>query len=154
MNNDYNKFMSMKTDKKPRYSADSFHIMVIDDEDHVGLFIEIFLTSRGYLVTRYTNGMDALLHFDRTPGDFDLIITDQNMPNICGSDLAKKLLAVRADIPIILCTGFGHDEIADSTQEIGIAAYLPKPLEPGVLLQHVKQFINKAGSRFKYGVGT
>ena len=146
--------MKMTTNKKTQYKPDAWHIMVVDDEHHVGLFIEIFLTSRGYRVTRYINGMDALQQFGNNPGDFNMIITDQNMPNICGSDLAKALLAIRPEVPIILCTGFGHDEIADTTSDVGIAAYLPKPLEPGVLLRYVEQFMYEADNHYKYGSGS
>lgn len=144
----------MKQNKQLKFNPDTWHIMIVDDEHHVGLFIEIFLTSRGYRVTRFVNGRDALQRFDNNPDEFDLIITDQNMPNICGSDLAKALLEIRPDVPIILCTGFGHDEIADSTRDIGIAAYLSKPLEPGVLLQHVEQFMDEADGHYKYGAGS
>lgn len=120
-----------------KYSDARQHIMVVDDEFHVGLFVEVLLSNKGYEVTRYINSKEALSSFAEQPWLFDLIITDQNMPNMSGTELAKNLLTIRPDIPIILCTGFGSEDIEEFTKGIGISAYVSKPLETNELLRQI-----------------
>lgn len=60
----------------------------------------------GYTVTARNNSIEALATFQIQPDHFDLVITDQTMPGMTGVDLARRMLQIRPDIPIILCTGF------------------------------------------------
>ncbi|MBU4262561.1 MAG: response regulator [Proteobacteria bacterium] len=60
----------------------------------------------GYLVTVKTKNFEALGAFQNRPDDFDLVIADQTMPGIKGFDMARRMLQIRHDIPIILCTGY------------------------------------------------
>ena len=122
----------------------ALNILVVDDEDHVGLFIEVLLNSRGYNITRFSNAQHALEHFETDSQSFDLVITDQNMPIMSGSELSKSLLGVRPDIPIILCTGHSYEHIADMTKDIAIHAYLPKPLRANELLDCVAELYQQA----------
>ena len=66
------------------------------------------LTGFGYRVTATTGAREALALFRLDPSRFDLVITDQTMPEMTGEELAKEILALRADMPIIMCTGFSH----------------------------------------------
>ena len=129
--------MNMTSQVKCR--EEPHHIMVVDDESHVGLYIEVLLASRGFDVTRCVDSKDALSRFAAQPWLFDLVVTDQNMPKMCGSELAKKLLAIRTNMPIILCTGSGYKDIEQITKDIGISAYLPKPLKASELLAQINQ---------------
>jgi CheY-like chemotaxis protein len=45
---------------------------------------------------------------------FDIVITDQTMPNLTGKELAKKIIGIRPDIPIILCTGLPKEKTSDN----------------------------------------
>jgi two-component system, cell cycle sensor histidine kinase and response regulator CckA len=63
-----------------------------------------------------------------TPEQFDLVITDQTTPEMTGILLARKLLQIRPDIPIILCTGYSDLVTKDYTRELGIRVLLMKPL--------------------------
>ena len=60
----------------------------------------------GYKVTVRKSSLEALQKFQNQPDQFDLVITDQTMPEMTGSDLAKRMMQIRPDIPIILCTGY------------------------------------------------
>ena len=62
------------------------------------------------------------------PSRFDLVITDQTMPEMTGVELAKEILALRADMPIIMCTGFSYVVDADKAKAAGIKAFAMKPL--------------------------
>ncbi len=63
------------------------------------------LQNLGYKVTALTDSQKALKVFSEKPSEFDLVITDQTMPHLTGEDVAKKMIRIRSDIPIILCTG-------------------------------------------------
>lgn len=142
----------MKTANQLDRKQKSHHIMVVDDESHVGLFIEALLTSRGFKVTRCTDSKEALSRFAINPGSFDLVVTDQNMPKMCGTELAKKLLALRCNLPIILCSGSSYEDIEQLIGEIGISAYLSKPLQVNELLRQIDKLIK--GDRYHYSYVT
>ena len=103
-------------------------ILFVDDEKSlVKLGYEI-LKYLGYHVTAVTSSLEALNRFNASPDSFDLVITDQTMPMMTGSDLAKALLLIRPDIPIILCTGYTESLTEAKAREIGIKAFMMKPI--------------------------
>ncbi|MCP4625571.1 MAG: response regulator [bacterium] len=84
------------------------HILFIDDEKSlVDLGFQI-LKRLGYAVTTRTSSVEALELFMAQPDKFELIITDMTMPNMTGDELAARLMQIRADIPVILCTGYSE----------------------------------------------
>jgi CheY-like chemotaxis protein/two-component sensor histidine kinase len=105
----------------------SERILFIDDEETLVDLGKEILESLGYHVSFTTSSSEALETFRAQPDAFDLIITDMTMPGLTGKELAKELLALRPDIPIILCTGFS--EIIDENQAkgIGIREFVMKP---------------------------
>ena len=80
-------------------------ILFVDDEDALTEWGHTTLDRLGYEVTAMTDSREALSLFSADPSAFDLVITDQTMPGITGTDLSAELLALRPDIAIILCTG-------------------------------------------------
>jgi YesN/AraC family two-component response regulator len=72
--------------------------------------------------------VEALELFNAKPDRFDLVITDMTMPNMTGDQLAKKMMKIRPDIPIILCTGFSERITETRAKRIGIRSYLMKPV--------------------------
>jgi CheY-like chemotaxis protein len=89
-----------------------------------------------------TSSVDALEVFRADPFRFDVVVTDQTMPNMTGEVLARELLQLRPDVPIILCTGFSHAITPEQAKAIGIRAYLLKPLlikDLGLALREVLQ---------------
>ena len=119
------------------------HILVVDDDNSVAAFIAELFESHGYRVTVAYNGSQALQEFMVMPGKFDLIVTDQTMPIMNGDLLAMELLAVRPDVPIILCTGYSQNINEKKALEIGIKIYLEKPVNPGVLLKSVAALLSE-----------
>ena len=87
--------------------------------------------------------MDALLAVKEDPFAFDLIITDQTMPEMTGLDLAREVLALRPDMPIILCTGFSLLVDADRAKEAGIKAFAMKPLTKRDLAKTIRTVLDK-----------
>ena len=82
----------------------------------------------GYRVAALSNSMEALELFRTDPDRFDLVITDQTMPDLTGANLSQELRKIRPDIPIILCTGFSDTVTNDVANDLGINEFVYKPL--------------------------
>lgn|GEM_PF-1022781 len=104
------------------------HILFIDDEPDIVEVANEMLTALGYRVTATHKSQQALEIFERSPRDFDLVITDRTMPKMTGLELAGRMRALRPEIPIILCSGYGLDLEEESIQGREISAALAKPL--------------------------
>ncbi|MFB3818107.1 MAG: PAS domain S-box protein [Candidatus Methylomirabilales bacterium] len=102
-------------------------ILLVDDEEPLVALWTRRLRGLGYRVTGCTSGVDALRTFRAAPHAFDVVITDQTMPHLTGDSLAVEVLRVRADIPIILCTGYSHTITEERAAALGIRAFLLKP---------------------------
>jgi PAS domain S-box-containing protein len=113
----------------------SERILFIDDEEPLVDLGMGMLESLGYSVTIKTNSLEALETFRAKPDAFDLIITDVTMPAMTGIELAKELMAIRPDIPIILCTGFSELINEKQAKEMGIREFVMKPF---VIGKHAK----------------
>lgn len=104
------------------------HILFVDDEDCLVDIGTKILTNLGYQVTTTTSSVEALKIFTDAPDDFDILITDMTMPKMTGDQLAKKILAIRPEIPIILCSGFSESMSPDRSLSMGIRTFLRKPV--------------------------
>jgi PAS domain S-box-containing protein len=104
------------------------HILLIDDEEILAELGQAMLIRLGYHVTTRTNSLDALATFQNQPDTFDLIITDQTMPGMTGVDLARRILQIRPEVPIILCTGYSSLISEDKAKALGIKGFAVKPL--------------------------
>jgi PAS domain S-box-containing protein len=105
----------------------SERILFVDDERSLTELGEEMLESLGYKVTAMTGSVEALEVFRAQPEAFDLVITDMTMPHLTGKDLAKELMAIREDIPIILCTGFSELINGKQCKDAGIREFIMKP---------------------------
>jgi CheY-like chemotaxis protein len=103
-------------------------ILFVDDEEAMVDVVKVMLERLGYHVTTRTSSIDALEDIRSKPDAFDLVITDMTMPNMTGKDLAKELMTIRPDFPIILCTGFSEKIDERRAQEMGINAFVMKPI--------------------------
>ncbi|MGZ6292546.1 MAG: PAS domain S-box protein, partial [Syntrophales bacterium] len=110
-------------------------ILFVDDEKSLVDLGKGMLESLGYSVTIKTNSLEALETFRAQPDAFDLIITDVTMPGMTGIELAKELITIRPDIPIILCTGFSELIDEKHAKEMGIREFVMKPF---VIGKHAK----------------
>lgn len=104
-------------------------IMVVDDEEAMATMLREFLQMYGAIVSVYTQPEMALTAFKQHPDTFDVIITDETMPRLTGFDLAKTMLAIRGNIPIILCTGYSDSVNEDNARSSGIREFMYKPID-------------------------
>ena len=103
-------------------------ILFIDDEKPLTDIGREMLVSCGFDVVTRTSSIEALEAFKHRAHDFDLVITDQTMPNMTGMELAREILKIRPDMPIILCTGFSDAVSYDRLRDIGIGDFIMKPI--------------------------
>jgi len=103
-------------------------ILFIDDEEILAEMGKSMLERLGYQVTVRNNSMEALEIFQNQPDLFDLVITDQTMPGMTGADIARKMIQIRPDIPIILCTGYSTVISDEKAKSYGIKEFALKPL--------------------------
>jgi len=103
-------------------------VLFVDDESSLIELGERILVYLGYQVTTRTSSIEALELFRAKPDDFDLVVTDYTMPNMTGGELAKHILAIRPEMPIVLCTGFSEVFTEDKARALGILGYVMKPI--------------------------
>ena len=118
-------------------------LLFVEDDEAVVETIQKRLESLGYRVTTRTSGMEGLEDFRKNPGGFDLVLTDQSMPEITGADLAKQVMDIRPDIPVILYTGFSEEIDEKKAREMGISAYVMKPVATSQLAKIIREVLDK-----------
>jgi PAS domain S-box-containing protein len=103
-------------------------ILFVDDEEMLVEMSQGLLEKVGYEVVTTTSSIEALSLIRNDPSKFDIVITDQTMPDMTGITLAQEILGLRPDIPIILCTGHSESVSSERARNIGIREFLMKPL--------------------------
>ena len=108
--------------------AGSARILYVDDEEALVFLATRKLENMGYKVSGFTDAESALREFRLRPDDFDLVVTDVSMPRMSGLELARELIAVRSNLPIIATSGYVRPEDEAKAKEIGIREFLLKPV--------------------------
>jgi CheY-like chemotaxis protein len=103
-------------------------ILFVDDEELLTGMGKGILERLGYRVTAHTTPHDALAAVRSDPGGYDLVITDLTMPGVTGVDLAREIMTLRPDLPVLLVTGHNGNLTAGQVQALGIRELLLKPL--------------------------
>jgi CheY-like chemotaxis protein len=117
--------------------GDSRRILAVDDDRLIVHILKHVLNLLGFEVIAVTSSIKALEIFTNTPNDYDLIITDQIMPDMLGLELSRKIRMIRPDIPIILISGNLGGCTQKQIEDADIFAYLPKPFSLTDLTQQV-----------------
>jgi two-component system NtrC family response regulator len=116
---------------------DPFHILVVDDELAQRELVSGFLKKQGFEVAVAGSGEKALELFRQE--SFDLVLTDQKMPNMSGLDLLQAIHAINPETAVVLMTAYGTIESAVSSIKGGATDYLTKPLNLEELLYRIRQ---------------
>jgi CheY-like chemotaxis protein len=120
-------------------------ILFVDDEELLAEWGQAALERLGYTVTSLTDSTEALNLFSSDPSRFDLVILDQTMPKFTGLQLARKLLEVQSNIPIILCTGHSDSVSPEKAKAAGIKEFLMKPLGKQQLAEAIRRVLDTTG---------
>lgn len=118
--------------KRPR-------ILLVDDEREVTRMLGEILERGGFSVTSRHNGLEALKLFREDVDRFQLLITDQRMPDLTGTRLAEAVTRARPGFKVILISGFGTEELENDLQKVGVNRFLIKPISGKVLLESVRE---------------
>ncbi len=106
----------------------SENVLFVDDEASLVEIGREMLEMLGYTVTGVQSSKEALALFTADPGTFDLVITDHTMPGMTGYDLAREMLKIRPDIPVMLCTGYSETVSREKARAAGIREFVMKPI--------------------------
>ena len=120
-------------------------ILFVDDEPALVTMSKKMLELLGYKAVTRTSSIEAYELFRHDPSRFDLVITDMTMPNMTGEKLAGKILSIRPDIPIILCTGYSEQITAKRARDLGIQAFAMKPLVMKDMAATIRKVLDQAG---------
>jgi CheY-like chemotaxis protein len=101
-------------------------IVVVDDDETVGLVTQALLERAGYRVQRYTVAVDAIAAVRSDPAAFDLVLTDMEMPLRSGLQVAQEVAAIRAELPVVLITGYLDDALKRQAKQVGVRALVRK----------------------------
>ena len=119
-------------------------ILFIDDEEILAEMGKSMLERLGYNVTVRNNSIEALETFQNQPDLFDLVITDQTMPGMTGADIARKMIQIKPDIPIILCTGYSTVISEEKAKSMGIKEFALKPLSKKAIAVLIRKVLDNS----------
>jgi PAS domain S-box-containing protein len=117
-------------------------ILFVDDEEILTKMGKTMLERLGYHVTVRNSSLDALETFQNQPDTFDIVITDQTMPGMTGGDLSRRMLQIRHDIPIILCTGYSTIISEEKAKSMGIKEFALKPLAKNDIAKLIRKILD------------
>jgi two-component system, cell cycle sensor histidine kinase and response regulator CckA len=121
-------------------------ILVVDDEELIVDMNKFILERIGYKVVATTSSAKALAEISAHPDGFDLVITDQTMPELTGIELAQEVMKIRPDIPIVLCSGYSAVVSEEEALQKGIKRYIIKPVELRALARIVRDVLDEKGN--------
>ena len=120
----------------------SERILLIDDEEQIIDFEQQILERLGYKVISKTDSEEALEEFAAQPDQFDLVITDMTMPKMTGDQLARKMMDIKPEIPVILCTGFNEAITEEKALAMGIDKFVMKPIVKDKLANTIRAVLD------------
>ena len=107
--------------------GDGAHVLCVDDDQALLTLTKRLLEREGYCVKGYTDPSEALAAVRAEPGRFDLVVTDYRMPSMTGLALARALREIRADLPVVLASGYITDDVRLEAPGAGVSALVSKP---------------------------
>jgi two-component system, cell cycle sensor histidine kinase and response regulator CckA len=122
-------------------AATKCRILYLDDDEKVLQSIVYLLGHLGFQVHGYSDQGIALRAFRAAPTEFEIVVTDYNMPGLSGLDVAKQVREIRADLPVVVTSGFIDEELHDQADLVGVSALLPKPFSAKQFCELVQQLL-------------
>lgn len=112
-------------------------VLIIDDEALMAEYFSDLLITKGCVTTVFNDSVAALEHLKSHKNSYSLVLSDINMPKLRGDDLAKEILNLYPDMPVILCSGEYIDK--NNLQAIGVKEFLQKPIDSTKLFQIINE---------------
>jgi len=124
-------------------------VLYVDDEESIVSLMVRLLGRRGYNVTGYTEPRKALEAVRANPDQFDLAVTDYNMPGMSGLDVARTLRDIRADLPVILISGYITEELQQAAPAAGVRELIFKADAVEEVCEAVARYANAQDGKEK-----
>jgi PAS domain S-box-containing protein len=125
------------------------HVLYVDDEEAIIFLMKRLLERQGFRFSGYTDPQEALVVARANPDQFDLVVTDYNMPGMCGLAVASALREIRADLPVVLASGYITEALRAKAPAAGIRELIYKPNTVEDLCEAVARLAQTAGKTSK-----
>jgi len=123
------------------------HVLVVDDDPAIGLIVERLLQTAGYRVTLFEQSPAALTELQQNAAGYDLLLSDFNMPELSGLELAQASAALRPELPVVISSGYLSDEVRHAAHEAGVKALLQKEFSVEQLPALVRRVLDERPDR-------
>ncbi len=117
------------------------HLLVVDDDPTISLMCKEGFELLGYKVDAFFSSREALDFFSENHGRIDLVVTDQTMPEKTGIELARLMLEINKDLPIILCSGYAGSVNKALAKKVGIQRFVMKPVTVESLSKEIQALL-------------
>jgi DNA-binding NtrC family response regulator len=102
------------------------HVLYVDDDETMVVVVERILKRAGYRVSSYWDPQEAVAAVRERPDAFDLVVTDFNMPEFSGLDVARAVMRIRPGLPVVISSGYITEEMRDEARLAGVRCMLEK----------------------------
>jgi len=116
-------------------------VLLVDDDERVRVVTELLLRSIGFDVLAVATGRQALVEFDRYADELRLVMLDLTMPDLSGDQVLRELRKRRADIPVLLCSGYSEEDAGQRISRQGTASFLQKPYPFELLKSRLRELL-------------
>jgi PAS domain S-box-containing protein len=103
------------------------HVIYVDDDEAMVFLVKRMLEKLGYRVSGFENPLEALAAIEAQPSDYDLLVSDFNMPGASGLDIARRLSEVHPSLPIVITSGYVSEQLQEGARAIGVRHIINKP---------------------------
>ena len=104
-------------------------VLLVDDEEPLIVMTAEVLAQLGYEAAPFTDGRAALEAFEKTPEAFQVVVTDEVMPALTGTELARRVRRLRPDLPVVLVSGYSGPILTQQALDAGVSELLKKPVQ-------------------------
>jgi PAS domain S-box-containing protein len=102
------------------------HVLYVDDDETMVVMVEHILERSGYRVSSFHDAHEAIAAVRENPGAFDFVVTDFNMPECSGLDVAQELHGIRPELPVVISSGYITEELRSQARDAGVRGLLEK----------------------------
>ena len=124
--------------------AASQHVLYLDDEAAMVYLVKRMLTRLGYRVSAFERPEAALAAVRADAASFDVVVTDFNMPGKSGLDVAREIAQIRADLPVVIASGYITDALRAGAGQLGVREVIYKPDTVEELCQAIARALQSA----------
>lgn len=123
--------------------GDGQHVLYVDDDGALVRLVGRVMTRLGYRISCYLSGNDAVDAVRSAPTDFDMIVTDFNMPGLSGLDVARAVRSFRADLPVVIFSGYVTEQLRSDALDAGVSEVITKASTVDEMCRTIDRLLSK-----------